>query len=378
MERPDLVIIGAGQAGLASAHAARRAGLDAVVLEAAEQPGGSWPQHYDSLALFSPARYSELPGQPFPGDPDRYPTRDEIVAYLRDYAAQFEHAIRVGERVDTVDPEHDDGGFVTSTSGGLEIYSRLVIAATGAFHAPHRPALPGLESFAGNVLHSSRYRNPSGFENQRVVVVGAGNSAVQIAADLAPVANVTLATRRAIRWIDQRPLGRDLHWWYKATGFDTAPLGRWLTRLPDPVVDDGRYRSAIRAGKPDQRPMFKQLGPDHVRWSDDTREPLDALILATGYRAHFPFLEHTPALAPGGAPLHTGGVSTAVAGLGYVGLDLQRSFCSATVRGVARDAHHVLTKLTAVARPVSAPRPQRAAAEASDSSGSSARPRSVR
>ena len=358
MEHADVVIIGAGQAGLASAHEARRAGLDAVVLEAAEQPGGSWPQHYDSLKLFSPARYSELPGKRFPGDADRYPTRDEIVAYLRDYATRFEQAIRVGERVETVDP--DDGGFVTSTSSGLEVSSRLVIAATGAFQAPHRPALPGLEAFTGTVLHSSEYRDPREFEDQRIVVVGAGNSAVQIAADLAPVADVTLATRRAIRWINQRPLGRDLHWWYKTTGFDTAPLGRWLARLPDPVVDDGRHRRAIRTGNPDQRPIFKQLGHDHVTWADSTREALDALILATGYRAHFPFLQHTPALAPDGTPLHTGGVSTTVPGLGYVGLDFQRSFSSATVRGVARDAHHVLAKLTAAAGSISAARPRSA------------------
>ena len=131
MEHVDVVIIGAGQAGLATAYEARRARLDAIVLEATDQPGGAWRNHYDSLKLFSPARYSELPGKTFPGDPDRYPTRDEIVAYLRDYATQFAPAVSVGQRVQTVDPQ-PDGGFMTTTASGRKL--------TFALYANDRPA----------------------------------------------------------------------------------------------------------------------------------------------------------------------------------------------------------------------------------------------
>lgn len=359
MEHTDLVIVGAGQSGLATALEARRAGLEAVVLDAAEQAGGSWARHYDSLALFSPARYSALPGRPFPGDPERYPTRDDVVAYLRDYAAQFGPAVRLGERVETVHPR-PDGGFQTRTAGGLEVASRLVIAATGAFGAPRRPPIAGLESFPGTVLHSSEYRNPAGWEGARVLVVGGGNSAVQIAADLAPTAHVTLATRRPIRWINQRLLGRDLHWWLHTTRLDIAPMGRWLDRLPAAVVDDGHYRAAVEAGRPDRRAMLERLDGDHVVWPNGTREQIDLVILATGYR---PFLEGSEALAADGTPLHTGGVSSTVAGLGYVGLEFQRSFSSATVRGVARDARHVLKALTTRSQPdAEGQRPERSAA----------------
>ena len=350
MERTELVIIGAGAAGLATAYEARPIGLEAQLLDAADEPGGSWPRHYDSLTLFSPARYSALPGRPMPGDPDHYPRRDEIVAYLRDYATQFGSAIHLGERVEAVRSQ-PDGRLLTTTATGLAISSRLVIAATGAFDAPHRPAIAGLEAFTGTVLHSSEYRSPTGWEDARVVVVGAGNSAVQIAADLAPVARVTLATRRPIAWVKQELLGRDLHWWLSTTRLDVAPLGRWLHRLPVAVLDSGHYRAAVAAGRPDRRPMFNRLDGDEVVWPDGTRERVDLLILATGYRAHFPFLEHTAALAPDGTPLHIGGVSTAVPGLGYVGLEFQRSFSSATVRGFARDARHVLANLTRATQP---------------------------
>ena len=140
-----IVIIGGGQAGLASAYAAQRAGLVPVVLEAGEEPAGSWPRYYESLALFSPARYSSLPERPMPGDPDRYPTRDEVADYLRDYAAWLGADIRTGQRVTRVAVLGDDG-FEVETAAGLVLHAPYVIAASGLFGRPHRPRLPGAEA----------------------------------------------------------------------------------------------------------------------------------------------------------------------------------------------------------------------------------------
>jgi hypothetical protein len=175
----DLVIIGGGQSGLAAAHAARRAGLSFLVLEAGDHAAGSWASYYDSLTLFSPARYSELPGRRFGGDRERYPTRDEIVDYLRAYAADFDGRVLTGQRVSRVEP-----GFTVFTDAGLELRAARVIAATGGFGQPYRPPLPGLDGFAGVTLHAAEYRQPVAFAGQRVVVVGGGNSAIQIAAEL--------------------------------------------------------------------------------------------------------------------------------------------------------------------------------------------------
>lgn len=338
----DLIVIGAGQAGLAAAHAAERGGRNAIVLDSSDRLGGSWPLYYDSLRLFSPARFSELPWRAFPGDPERYPGRDEVVEYLVACAADLAADIRLGHEVLSVTRKTD--GFRVRGENGSELRSRALIAASGSFGSPHRPSLPGLGSFAGQVLHASEYRSPASVRGERIVVVGGGNSAVQIAVELARSARVTLATRSQLRWIGQRPLGRDLHWWLTRTGFDAAPLGRWLNAA-QPVVDDGAYRAAIAAGRPDHRPLFDRLDGGEVVWDGGELESIDALVLATGYRPHLPYLSGTGALDGDGIPIHSGGVSTTVPGLGFVGLELQRAVASATIRGVARDADRVVRRL---------------------------------
>jgi putative flavoprotein involved in K+ transport len=339
----DLVIVGGGQAGLAAAHVASVLGWAPVVLDASTGPGGSWPRYYDSLTLFSPARFSALPGVPFPGDPERYPVRDEVVAYLDSYAQRLDADLRWGARVERV--TRQSGHFQVSTVDGAIVESRMVVAASGGFSRPYRPALAGLASFAGKVLHSADYSDPAPFVGARVVVVGGGNSAVQIAVELAQVATVTIATRGRLRWQPQRILGRDFHWWLTRTGLDTSRFGPRLAKGGVPVIDDGRYRAAVRAGRPDHRPLFTRLERDSVVWADGSRERVDALILATGFRPELGYLEGTAALDGDGVPQHTGGVSTSVPGLGYVGLERQRSFASATLRGVGRDAAHVLRAL---------------------------------
>ncbi len=342
IDASDVIVIGAGQSGLAAAHALRQAGRSPVVLEAGQEPVGSWPSYYDSLTLFSPARYSSLPGMSFPGDPDRYPRRDEVVDYLRRYAKNLAVDIRTGHRVTSV--RRRDGRFTVAVEDGTELTTPIVVAASGAFSTPHRPALPGLDSFTGTVLHSADYREPGPFAGQRVVVVGAANTAVQVGYELAKVATVTLATRAPIRYAPQRPLGRDVHFWSIALGFDHLPIGHLLTNPPHtPVNDDGRYRRAVDAGKPDRRPVFASVDGDAVIWQDGSREHVDTILLATGYRPALSYLDE----AERG---HRKGISTVHPGLGFVGLEWQRSFASATLRGVGRDARYVVRRLLRTTR----------------------------
>lgn len=340
----EAVVIGAGQSGLAAAWALRRRGLHPVVLEAGGEPVGSWPRYYGSLTLFSPARYSALPGMSFPGDPDRYPHRDEVIEYLRAYAALLDAQIRTHHPVTHVD--RNSSGFTVTTSTGEQFVTPIVIAASGGFGKPYIPALPGLDTFTGRLLHASSYREPSAFGGQRIVVVGAGNSAVQIAAELAQTAHVSIASRTPIRFVPQRPLGRDAHFWLTITGLDTAPVGPWLPRHPTaPVFDHGGYRIAIHSGRPDRRPMFRHLDGDAVVWGDGNREHVDTVLFATGYRPGVDYLTGLGALDHVGSPRQRHGLSTTFQGLGYVGLEWQRSLSSATIRGVGRDATHVVDKL---------------------------------
>ncbi|GAA0661912.1 ArsO family NAD(P)H-dependent flavin-containing monooxygenase [Streptomyces thermocarboxydovorans] len=348
MEHIDVAVIGGGQSGLATAHALLRRGLRPVVLEASDRAAGSWPHYYDSLTLFSPARYSSLPGMPFLGaDRDRYPHRDEVVAYLTAYADLLDAEIRTSCRVTAVRRTGD--GFTVEVKDGGRLSARAVVAASGTFGHPHRPALPGLEEFTGQVLHAADYRSPAPFTGRRVVVVGAGNSAVQIAAELAKTARVTLATRAPVKFAAQRILGRDLHFWTARTGLDTAPLGRFLARPPaQPVLDDGRYRAALAAGQPDRQPLFTSANGTKLVWPDGQREEVDAIVLATGYRPHLPYLARLDgALDAEGNPRHREGLATGVRGLAFVGLEWQRSLSSNSLRGVGRDAERIARRLAA-------------------------------
>ena len=343
MNDVDALVIGGGQAGLATAYALRQAGRAPVVLEAGEEAVGSWPSYYNSLTLFSPARFSALPAMTFPGDPEHYPHRDEVIDYLRRYAKELDVDIRTRHRVENV--HSDSGNFQVWLADGSCLRSRILVVATGAFGRPYRPALPGLDAFTGTLLHATDYREPTVFAGQRVVVVGAANSAVQIGAELAEHAQVTLAARKPVKFAPQRPLGRDVHFWSVVTGFDAAPVGHLLRTPPHmPVNDDGRYRRALATGRPDQRRMFTDIDGTELTWPDDTREQVDTIILATGYRPNVFYLADLGATVDG-APQQRRGLSTTHPGLGYVGLQWQRSFSSATLRGVGRDARYVVRRL---------------------------------
>jgi putative flavoprotein involved in K+ transport len=357
VELLDTLVIGAGQAGLAAGYHLQRAGSRFAILESSDSPGGSWPHYYTSLRLFSPARFSSLPGLPFPGDLKRYPARDEVIAYLRSYAAHFQFPVVTGARVEMV--ARDGEAFTVRTADGRVFQSRQLIAASGSFHRPYTPELPGQASFGGAVLHSFAYQDPAPFEGKRVVVVGAGNSAVQIATELARVARVSLATREPVRFIRQRPLGRDVHFWWWLARLDTSPLERPHVRLFDrlaggsgPIVlDAGIYQRAIESGAPDRRPMFPRFTERGVVWADGSAEEVDAVVFATGYRPNLQYLAPLGALDAEGRALQRHGVSLTVPGLGFVGLSNQRTFASATLRGVGADAAAVLRALRWSERP---------------------------
>ncbi|NED94301.1 NAD(P)/FAD-dependent oxidoreductase [Phytoactinopolyspora alkaliphila] len=345
---PDpVIIIGGGQSGLNTARAALEAGLRPVVLESGPRAVGSWPHYYDSLTLFSPVKYSSFPGAPFPGEPDEYPARDAVIAYLDSYARDLDVEIRTDTRVSAVTSSRK-GGFQVHTEAGEEIAASGVVAASGSFANPYRPQVPGQDHFAGAVLHVAEYRNAQPYAGKRIVVVGAGNSAVQVAYELSGRASVTLATRAPVHFVAQRRLGKDLHYWLKTTRLDVLPRA-WLVRIftSTPVLDTGIYRDALASGQLDRRPMFTRFDGDDVVWPDGSREKVDVVIYATGYRPNLGYLEGLGALDQTGMPRHHGGISTTHAGLVYAGLEFQRSFSSNTLRGVHRDAKYVVEPLAA-------------------------------
>src|SRR3712207_2559150 len=214
-ERFDVVVIGAGQAGLAIGHFLARQGRHFVILEAADSIGAAWRTRWDSLVLFTSRRYSALPGFAFPGDPDGYPTRDEVIAYLEGYAATFELPVEVNSRVRML--AADDGRFVVGLDD-RRLEADQVVVATGPFQVPNTPALAG--ELAPEVFqsHSTGYMRPSDVPKGTVLVVGGGNTGYQVAKELSQTHQVHLAVGSRQTPLPQRILGRDLFWWLSKIG----------------------------------------------------------------------------------------------------------------------------------------------------------------
>lgn len=342
METLQTLVIGGGQAGLATGwHLARRQ-VDFLILEAADRPGGAWRSYYDSLELFSPAGYSALPGLPFPGRQSRYPHRDEVVAYLAHYAERFSLPVRTGEKVVSV--VRRDDGFEATTLSGRRYRATTLVVASGAFGMPNRPSITGQALFRGRVLHSAEYQSPDSFRGQRVIVVGAANSAVQIATELADVAQVTLATRQPVRFFPQRFLGLDFHFWLKWTGLAQT---RWLKDQGTPVLDNGQYRHAIKSGRVQRRAMFTRITEGGVVWPDGSEEQADVLLFATGFRPHASYLQDMGAVSDDYRLAQRNGIARDIPGLYFVGFPRQRNFASATLRGVGADAAYIMPHLLA-------------------------------
>ena len=337
------IVIGAGQSGLATAYYLQKRGLSYLVLEGDNQLTGSWSKYYDSLTLFSPARYSSLPGDRFPGDPSRYPSKDEVISYLNEYAKHHGFNIRTGEKV--TDVRKVDGFFKILTAKGNVFYAKTLISATGAFSNPNLPRIAGSECFKGKIIHSSQYKNAEVYKNQRVVVVGGGNSAMQIAYELAKVSRVTIASRKPISFIPQRLLGKDIHFWLKVTGMDTQFYGRKFA-MNTSVMDTGIYKEAILKNMPERKDMFTSYTDEGVVWSNGREEKVDTVIYATGYRSNVNYLSSLiNAVDKHNNPIQKNGLSTSIDGLYFVGVSGQRSFSSATIRGVGSDAKYVVKKI---------------------------------
>jgi len=342
----DSIVIGAGQSGLATAYYLKKKGMKYLVLEKSNQTAGSWPLYYDSLKLFSPVKYSSLPGLRFSGNYNHYPTKTEVISYLNAYTKKFNLNICTGKKVMEVHKTHNL--YLIKTEEGSIYKTKTLISTTGSFDFPNHPKISGIESFGGEVLHSSEYRNPERYTNKRVLVIGAGNSAVQIAYELRKKSKVTIATRKPIKFIPQKVLGVDIHFWFSLIGLNYFSFGKKLS-LNDSVLDRNIFKKAIIKKNPDRRDMFESIINDGVIWKEDEKEKVDTIIFATGYRPNVNYLSAiSGALDENRMPIHKKGISTSNRGLFYVGLPGQRTFSSATLRGVGKDAKYIVNKVHAL------------------------------
>ncbi|CAN5625444.1 ArsO family NAD(P)H-dependent flavin-containing monooxygenase [soil metagenome] len=337
MPEADVVVIGAGQAGLSVGRLLSRSDLSFVILDAEERPGAAWRHAWDSLRLFSPAFWSSIPGIIFPGGRDYYPNRDEVIDYFATYEERYRLPIERPVLVDAVRPYDDE--YLRVETDREDWLARRVVSATGSWRKPVIPDIPGRELFEGVQMHSACYRSPVPFRGQRVLVVGGGNSGAQIHAELSLVADSTWATRREPRFLPDDVDGRAL--------FDRATV-RYQAREeghdPDksvenllgdivmlPPVKAARDRGDLVAAR-----MFERLTRDGVVWPDGREELIDAVIWCTGFR---PALDHLTPLGvsePDGRILTDGTRSVREPRLWLVGYGEWTGYASATLIGVGR------------------------------------------
>lgn len=326
----DTLVIGAGQAGLAAGHYLKRAGVRFALLDGGGEIGSAWKERWDSLRLFTPARYNGLPGMPFPGERYSLPGKDDVAEYLKAYAKRFDLPVRLRCRVRSL--RRDAGVYVVEDEKGEILKARSVIVATGANQRPYVPAFARELRPEVVQLHSSGYRRPSQIPSGSVLVVGAGNSGAQIALELAEAGRRVTLSGPDTGSLPRRFLGRDIYDWL------------WPT-LMRPSVDSALGRRLMRGRLFAGDPLVGLSTGNLKRTGRTTRVPegFVAVIWCTGFRPDFGWIE-LPAFGLDGYPLHRRGIVPSVPGLGFVGMRYQYRFGSALLGGVGEDAEYVVSQ----------------------------------
>ncbi len=337
----EVIVVGGGQAGLTAGYYLRQAGIPFLILDARSRTGQSWRERWDSLELFTPARYSALPGLGFPGEPERYPGKDEVADYLESYATQFELPVRHNSPVTSLEPSDSAYRLITDRD---TLAARQVIVATGAYQRPFVPPIATELADSVAQLHSAAYRNPGQIPDGTVLVVGSANSGCQIARELSLDRDVHLSRGRRLPALPHRLLGRSLHWWGDKLGLIAAPLDspRGRTQRGDLLVGISPGRLARHHGV---KLRGRTVGADGrtVRFTDDSTLEVDAVLWATGYRHDYAWI-HAPVLDDQGAPRHRRGVTDSP-GLYFLGMHNQYSRGSSLLYWVRDDAAFIAGRI---------------------------------
>ncbi|WP_025027476.1 flavin-containing monooxygenase [Caldalkalibacillus mannanilyticus] len=338
----QVVIIGAGQAGMAIGYYLKQQGESFILLDSSKRIGDSWRRRYESLVLFTPRGYSSLPGLPMKGSAEGFPTKDEVADYLEQYATHFQLPVQLNTYVKSL--KKITNQFQLKTSQGTIIADQVVVAS-GAFQQPYIPPIvksknPETELFQ---VHSSSYQSPAQIPRGSTLVIGGGNSGAQIAVELVEDREVTIATNHPFHFLPLHFLGKSIFFWLERLGLLYAGIntlkGKWFRKRNDPIFGSD-LKKLLAEEKVKLRPKVRQVIGNEVIFEDHSSERYDNIIWSTGFTPSYEWIEIEGALSDKGVPLHERGISP-IKGLYYMGLPWQYQRGSALLCGVGRDAEYL-------------------------------------
>jgi putative flavoprotein involved in K+ transport len=336
----EVLIIGAGQAGLAAAYYLKQKGQAFVVIDKGKETGEAWRKRYDSLVLFTPRWYSALPGLPLKGSLKGYATKDEVADYLQRYAEHF--SIPIDFETEVMALTNDHHGFQVITNKG-EYRAKKIIVATGPFQKPFIPKFAHAVSKDIYQVHTSSYANPSQLKEGAVLVIGAGNSGAQIAVELSKDREVFLSVGHKMKFLPLEIAGQSIFWWCRAFGVLNAHkqtrFGAWFSRQKDPIFGKDLER-LMKQGKVSVKPKTISVQGDRFVFEDQTEIQVQNIIWATGFYSDYSWIQIPGAFDDTGKPINDRGISP-VSGLYFLGLPWLHTRGSALIGGVGNDVEYI-------------------------------------
>jgi putative flavoprotein involved in K+ transport len=339
MNTQDVIVIGAGQAGLAIGYYMKKKKVSFQIIDHNVRVGDSWRKRYRSLTLFTPRSYSSLPGLAMVGNQDEWPSKVEMADYLEGYAKEFELPITLNVGVNKLCKK--DGLFFIDTSQGM-MQAKSVVVATGSFQKPVIPL-----SFEDNSIfqvHSSQYDSPVNLHEGSVLIVGGGNSGAQIASELSSSnRSVTLAIGHPLKFLPLRIWGRSMFDWLEKTGLlyadKNSARGSWLKKQTDPIFGK-ELKDLIKNRKVVIKPRVMSVEGKEVIFEDGSKEEFQNIVWATGFKPSYDWIDINGVVMEDGNLNHQKGISI-VENLYFIGLPWQSSRASGLVCGVGRDAAYI-------------------------------------
>jgi putative flavoprotein involved in K+ transport len=341
----DVIVIGGGQAGLAMGYYLKKTSQNFIILDNNEKTGDVWRKRYESLVLFTPRSYSALPGLALTGDPEGFPTKDEIVNYLERYARHFDLPIQHNCHVQKIHQENNQFTIETKNS---RLTAEKVVIATGPFHTPSIP--PFAAQLPDHIvqLHSSEYKKPAQLKEGAVLVVGGGNSGAQIAVELSEHHETYLSVGQKLRFLPLTVVGKSIFWCFDKLGLLKADrnsrIGKKVQSQPDPIFGS-ELKEKLKNNRITLKGRTKSIKNNEIEFEDSTTITVSNVIWATGFKQDYSWIEIPNLLDDDGKIKHNRGV-TDIEGLYFLGLPWQHRRGSALLLGVGDDAEFLYQKIT--------------------------------